>query len=122
MRCFFYIIALMLSFTMVSTADARIKVKGAGEQINFDPDSIPPHLKASYDIMNQVCTNCHTMKKLVVAVQTGKGPDTKQPFDKQAAKAYCIKMLRKKDKVLMSKSDIKNVYQLLTYLLDENAK
>ena len=43
-------------------------------------------------------------------------------FDKQAVKAYCIKMLRKKDKVLMTKSDIKNVYQLLNYLLDENAR
>jgi len=122
MRKLYYIIALLLTFTMFSTAEARIKVKGSGEQLNFDPDSIPPNLKASYDIMNQMCTNCHSMKKIVIAVQTGKGPDTKQTFDKQAAKAYCIKMLRKKDNILMSKGDIRSVYQLLNYLLDENAK
>ena len=122
MRILSYVVALIITLSTFSTADARIKVSGNGEQLNFDPESIPPNLKASYDIMNQVCTNCHTMKKIVIAVQTGKGPDTKQPFDKQAAKAYCIKMLRKKDKVLMTKSDIKNVYQLLNYLLDENAK
>lgn len=122
MRKFYYIMALMLTLTTFSNVDARIKVKGSGEQMNFDPESIPPNLKASYDIMNQVCTNCHSMKKIVIAVQTGKGPDTKQTFDKQAAKAYCIKMLRKKDNILMTKSDIRSVYQLLNYLLDENAK
>lgn len=122
MRILCFVVALLITITTFSTADARIKVTGSGEQMNFDPESIPANFKASYDIMNQVCTNCHTMKKIVIAVQTGKGPDTKQTFDKQAAKAYCIKMLRKKDKVLMTKSDIKNVYQLLNYLLDENAK
>lgn len=122
MRKFYYIMALMLTLTTFSNVDARIKVKGSGEQMNFDPESIPPNLKASYDIMNQMCTNCHSMKKIVIAVQTGKGPDTKQTFDKQAAKAYCIKMLRKKDNILMTKSDIRSVYQLLSYLLDENAK
>ena len=119
---FFYIMAFLLTFTMFSSADARIKIVGNGEQLNFDLESIPPNFKASYDIMNQVCTNCHSMKKIVIAVQTGKGPDTKQTFDKQAVKAYCIKMLRKKGSVLMTKSDIKNVYQLLNYLLDENAR
>ena len=119
---FYYIMALLLTLTICSTVDARIKVQGSGEQLNFDPESIPPNFTVSYDIMNQICTNCHSMKRIVIAVQTGKGPDTKQAFDKQAVKAYCIKMLRKKDKVLMTKSDIKNVYQLLNYLLDENAK
>lgn len=114
--------ALLLTLTTFSPADARIKVTGSGDQMNFDPESIPPNLKASYDIMNRMCTNCHSMKKIVIAVQTGKGPDTKQTFDKQAAKAYCIKMLRKKDNVLMTKGDIRSVYQLLNYLLDENAK
>lgn len=122
MRNLTYIMALMITLMTFSTADARIKVTGSGDQMNFDPESIPPNLKGSYEIMNHVCTNCHSMKKIVIAVQTGKGPDTKQTFDKQAAKAYCIKMLRKKDNVLMTKSDIKSVYQLLNYLLDENAK
>ena len=122
MRRFYYVLALFITLATFSTADARIKVTGSGEQMNFDPESIPPYLKASYDVMNQICTNCHSMKRIVISVQTGKGPDTKQTFDKQAAKAYCIKMLRKKDKVLMTKGDIKSVYQLLIYLLDENAR
>lgn len=122
MRKFYYIMALLLTLMTFSNADARIKVKGSGDQLNFDPESIPPNFQASYDIMNQICTNCHSMKKIVIAVQTGKGPDTKQTFDKQAVKAYCIKMLRKKGSVLMTKNDIKSVYQLLNYLLDENAK
>lgn len=122
MKKFLYLMALLLTLATFSIADARVAVKGSGEQINFDPESIPPSYKASYDIMNQMCTNCHSMKKIVLAVQTGKGPDTKQTFDKQAVKAYCIKMLRKKGSVLMTKNDIRSIYQLLNYLLDENAK
>lgn len=122
MRMLFYILTILIVLSTYSNVDARIKVIGNGEQMNFDPESIPPNLKASYDIMNQVCTNCHSMRKIVVSVQTGKGTDTRQTFDKQAAKAYCIKMLRKKDAVIMTKSDIKSVYQLLNYLLDENAR
>lgn len=116
------IIASLLVLLTFSLSDARVKVIGTGEQINFDPQSIPPNLIPNYQLMNEICTNCHSMKKIVISVQTGRGPDTKQPFDKQGAKAYCIKMLRKKDKVLMTKDQIRSVYQLLTYLLEENGK
>ncbi|HEY3308592.1 MAG TPA: hypothetical protein VGJ93_09060 [Desulfuromonadaceae bacterium] len=113
-----YITALLFTLVTYSCAEARFKVNGNGEQLNFDPDSIPLELKTSYDTMNKICTNCHSMKKIVISVQTGRGPDTKQPFDKQTARAYCIKMLRKKDTVLMTKNELKSVYQLLSYLLD----
>lgn len=117
-----YVIALLLIFVTYHSANAGFKIMGNGEQLNFDPSSLPSNLKTSYDIMNQICTNCHSMKKIVISVQTGKGPDTKQPFDKQTARAYCIKMLRKKDSVIMTKNELKSVYQLLSYLLDNKTQ
>jgi hypothetical protein len=116
-----YVMALLLTLVTFSIADARIKVKGRGNNINFDPDSIPPNFKASYDVMTHKCTRCHTMEMVVTAVQSGKAPVTGQPFDKQAVKAYGIKMLRKSN-TDMNKQEIRSVVMLLNYLLDENSK
>ena len=116
-----HVMALILTLLTFSIADARIKVKGRGSSLNFDPDSIPSNFKANYDLMSQKCTRCHTMEMIVLAVQTGKAPVTGQPFDKQDVKAYGIKMLRKSN-TDMNKQEIRNVVLLLNYLLDENAK
>jgi hypothetical protein len=117
------LIVLVVLFTLVmaSIADARIKVKGRGDKMNFDPDGIPAQYKASYDLMVRKCIKCHTMERTVIAVQTGRAPITGQPFDRQAVKAYGIKMLRKPNSN-MNKQEIRDVVILLNYLLDENSK
>jgi hypothetical protein len=61
------------------------------------------------------------MERTVIAIQTGRAPITGQPFEKQAVKAYGIKMLRKPDSN-MNKQEIRDVVMLLNFLLDENAK
>lgn len=114
-------IALLLTMVIFSNADARVKVKGQGDKINFDPDAIAPEFRASFDLMNRKCTRCHTMEMVVTAVQTGRAPVTGQRFGKQAVKAYGIKMLRRSN-TDMNKQEIRNVVLLLNYLLDENAK
>ncbi len=120
MRKFILLVAL---FTLIiaSVADARIRVKGRGDKMNFDPDSIPAHFKATYDLMSRKCVKCHTMERTVIAVQTGRAPITGQPFDRQAVKAYGIKMLRKPNSD-MNKQEIRDVVVLLNFLLDENAR
>jgi hypothetical protein len=117
------LIILVTLFTLViaSVADARIRVKGRGDRMNFDPDSIPANFKASFDLMTRKCIKCHTMERTVIAVQTGRAPITGQPFDRQAVKAYGIKMLRKPNSN-MNKQEIRDVVVLLNFLLDENAR
>jgi len=61
------------------------------------------------------------MERTVVAIQTGRAPITGQIFDRQAIKAYGIKMLRKPNSD-MNKQDIRDVVILLNYILDENRK
>jgi len=116
-----FAIALLLTLVIFSSADARIKVRGQGSSLNFDPASIAPEFRASYDLMNRKCTKCHTMEMVVTAVQTGRAPVTGQRFGKQAVKAYGIKMLRRSN-TDMNKQEIRNVVLLLNYFLDENAK
>ncbi len=111
----------IMTLALSATADARIKVKGRGPAMNFDAASIPPQFQATFANMSKKCTKCHTMERTVIAVQTGRAPITGQPFNKQAVKAYGIKMLRKPNSD-MDKQEIREFVIFLNYLLDENAK
>lgn len=100
---------------------AALRVVGRGDSMRFDPAGFPPKMKAAYEIMKVRCVKCHTLERTVVAVTTGIAPITGQPFDRHATKAYGIKMLRKPDSN-MSKPEVKEVVELLNYLLDEAAR
>jgi uncharacterized membrane protein len=115
------LLAALISLVVTATADARIKVKGRGAAMNFDPAGIPAHFQASYELMSKKCSKCHTMERTVIAIQTGRAPITGQPFNRASIMAYGIKMLRKPNSD-MSKKEIKDIVLLLNYLIDENAK
>ena len=111
----------MMLCLVSGVAEAKVKSVGRGETLNFDPKSIPPRFFEAFGIMRVKCITCHTMERTVVAIQTGVAPITGQLFDKQATKAYAIKMMRK-PKSGMSRDEIKQVYQLMNYLIDEQNK
>jgi hypothetical protein len=113
--------AALITLIVSAGADARIKSKGRGANMNFDPASLPPQYQASFEMMTKKCSKCHTMERTVVAIQTGRAPITGQIFDRQAVKAYGIKMLRKPNSD-MNKQDIRDVVILLNYIIEENAK
>lgn len=117
----FVLLLLLVGLSVYSIAEARIKVSGRGAKMNFSADSIPENYKAAFDLMQRKCIKCHTMERTVISVQTGTAPITGQPFNKQAVKAYGIKMLRKPNSD-MDKKEIRDIVVLLNYFLDENAK
>lgn len=116
------LILLVICLSIAATsAHAKVKSVGRGETLNFDPRGIPPRFFEAFGVMKAKCMQCHTMERTVVAIQTGVAPITGQLFDKQATKAYAIKMMRK-PKSNMSREEIKQVYQLMNYLIDEQNK
>jgi len=120
MKRLFLLTALVI-LSIAATADARVKVKGRGASMNFDVASLPPQYHATFEMMTKKCSKCHTMERTVVAVQTGRAPITGQIFDRQAIKAYGIKMLRKPNSD-MNKQEIRDVVILMSYILEENRK
>jgi len=113
-------IVVMIGVTLLipAVSQARVKTVGSGATLNFDPKGIPAKYFDAFSVMQAKCTQCHTMERTVKAITTGVAPITGQLFDKQATKAYAIKMMRK-PKSNMSREEIKQVYQLMNYLLDE---
>lgn len=121
MRIIVTLIIVALFATASTPAHAKIRAVGKGDKMNFDPSQIPPDMKAAFEIMKVKCVQCHTQERTVIAIQTGIAPVTGQPFDKQATKAYGIKMLRK-PKSNMTREDVKKVVELMNYLIDEASK
>ena len=114
--------SVMVALVLLSApCHAAVKVVGKGDTMNFDPSSIPASMKANFDVMKVKCIKCHTMERTVVAITTGIAPITGQPFDRAATRAYGIKMLRKPDSN-MNKQEVKQVVDLMNYLLDEAGK
>jgi len=104
-------------------AFAGLTVIGEGDGRRFDPSSFPPAMQKSYSLMETKCSkaNCHAFGRVVEAVTTGIAPISKTAFDKAAAKAYGVKMMRKPDSGI-DKSDAKAIVELLYFLIDEEGK
>jgi hypothetical protein len=115
------IIPLIVFLLIGSVAHAGLKVVGKGDNMRYDPSGFPPAMKASYDIMKTKCTKCHNLEWTIVAIQTGIAPISGQPFDRNATKAYGVKMLRKADSN-MNKQEVKATVEFMNWLLDEANK
>ena len=112
------LLPLLLITLCATAAHAGLKVVGKGDSMRFDPSPFPPNMKASYEILRVKCVKCHTLERTIVALQTGVAPISGQPFDRNATKAYGVKMLRKPDSN-MSKPEVKASVDLMNYLLAE---
>lgn len=114
-------VALLVLFA--GGAHASLKYVGKDSTAGFDSADFPPAIQESYKLMQAKCNNakCHTMQYTVDAIKNGIAPITKGPFDKAAAKAYGVKMMRRPDSGI-DKSEAKSIVELLFFLIDEKAK
>lgn len=115
------LLVLLLICLGNTTVHASLKVLGKGDAMHLDPSGFPPAMKARYEIMKSKCATCHSLEWTIVALQTGIAPISGQPFDRAATRAYGIKMLRKPNSN-MTKQEVKEVVELMNFLLDEAAR
>lgn len=111
------IVPVLLVFCIATTAHAGLKAVGKGDNMRLDPSGFSPSMKGNYEILKTKCVKCHTLERTIVALQTGIAPISGQPFDRNATKAYGVKMLRKPDSN-MNKQEVKATVELMNYLLD----
>lgn len=112
------ILVLLIS---IATAHAGLRAVGKGDAMRLDPSAFPADMKSAYEVMRVKCVKCHTLERTIIAIQTGVAPISGQPFDRNATKAYGIKMMRKPDSN-MNKQEVKIVVELMNYLLVEAGK
>ncbi len=112
---------VILLCLLITTAHAGLKVLGKGDQTQLDPTAFPSKMKERYLLMKFKCAKCHSLERVVIAVQTGIAPISGQPFDRDATRTYGIKMMRKPDSN-MNKQEVKEIVELLNFLVDEATK
>jgi nitrate reductase cytochrome c-type subunit len=78
-------------------------------------------MQSAYKLMQIKCTECHSLERVVSALQTGIAPTTFLEFNKKTAKDHTIKMVRKPNSKI-SQPDAKTITDLLYFLIDEAAK
>ncbi|MEW6486339.1 MAG: cytochrome C [Thermodesulfobacteriota bacterium] len=102
------------------TAHAGLKVIGEGADRRFDPAQFPPEYQASYKLMEARCNvaDCHDFQRTVDAIATGVATVTNTPFDKAAAKAYGVKMMRMPNSGI-DKAEAKQLVELMYYMIDQ---
>ncbi|ORJ62979.1 cytochrome C [Geothermobacter hydrogeniphilus] len=112
------ILILLTLLLFAAGAEAKLVVIGSGNDTRFDPSGFPPEMQKAYKLMEVKCVKCHSLERAAIALQTGIAPITGGLFDRNATRAYGIKMLRKPDSN-MTKQDVKIVVPLLNYMLGE---
>ena len=114
------LVILIALFAVAATGYAGLKVVGDGESRKFDPSAFPPPMQEAYKLMEVKCNNssCHNLERTVVAITTGTAPVSNTPFDREAAKKYGIKMMRKPDSQV-NKEEAKVIVDLMYFLIDE---
>ena len=119
------VVACLLCCIMVSSASAALKIVGHGESLRFDPSEFPPQMMANYEIFKVKCTKCHSQQRIVISFLTGTMPITHQTFDMDSLKALSFRMTRKtvnKPDKLITKEQIKPIYVLLKYMMEEASR
>jgi hypothetical protein len=114
-------LTVILCLICTASAHAALKVIGSGDNKQLDSAGFPPEMKSSYQLMQTKCTSCHTLERIVSALQTGIAPTTLLEFNKKTAKDHCMKMARK-PQANISQQDAQTIIDLLYYLIDEAAK
>jgi hypothetical protein len=115
------LLTLLLVALSATAAQAGLRVVGKGDNMKLDPSAFPPAMKANYEVVRVKCVKCHTLERTIVAITTGVAPISGQPFDRNATKAYGVKMLRKPDSN-MSKPEVKASVDLMNFLLAETER
>lgn len=115
------LLPLALVLFLGGVCHASIKVIGSGDSMRLDVTGVPASMKQGHDIIRNKCTKCHSAERIIMAIQNGVAPISGQVFDRNAAKTFGVKMMRKSGGTI-SKEELKPTMDLIAWLLNEAAR
>ncbi len=106
--------ALCLLFAPL--AHAGVPMITTGDDIRLDVASFPPHLKEQVQLVNTRCTKCHSLWRVIEAIDSGR-TTSGAPFDKYYVRSLIIKKKRH-PAASLSSEEAKAILQLFGYIQD----
>jgi len=110
-------IILVFALLVSAVAHAQLKIVGQANGVGVDTAGFPPQMREAYELMTVKCTKCHSIERVIIAVQTGICPISKEVFSKKTTEHVVARMFVKPDSNL-TKSEAREIMTLLNYLLD----
>ena len=110
------LVATIVVSIMSTVSYASNDITGEYGFREFDPSHFPPDKKLSYKIMKARCTKCHSLDRVVQAVETGIAPISWQPFDQNTANTYGENVMKKANEG-MTKEEVRSVVELMQWLI-----
>src|SRR6266487_2534783 len=92
--CVMLVFALLVS----TIAHAQLRVIGGGNAVGIETSGFSPQMREAYDLMVQKCSRCHTIERVIVAVQSGVCPLSKTRFNKKTSESIVVRMYLKPDR------------------------
>jgi hypothetical protein len=111
---------LLLLSLVSSSASAAPKIIGKGSQMRFDTSKWSPDVRANYEVMENRCTKCHTLERIITPFVTGLTMSG-QVFDWDSMKIVLFKMFNK-PKSDISTEDRKHIVAVMKHLMNESTK
>lgn len=99
---------------------AKVVVK-KGTDYQIDTSRIPAQMRDNYKLMLEKCTRCHSLDRILSAIDTGIVQSTAMEYNAKTIHEYGLKMLRKKSSH-MTKEDVRKVSDLLIFMVNEQQK
>ncbi len=117
------ILAGIVTATVLLSANAYagITVTGTGNSSAIDTAGFPAEMVEYYKLMGKKCVKCHSLERVVIAIQTGLGPISGDIFDEESSAAYGAKMRNMPDSNLI-KEEVNKIVSLLNYLIEQAAE
>ena len=112
--CCIFLVALVAC----AVAYADIRVIGAGNATTIDTSGYPPEMLKAHALMMQKCTQCHSIERIIVGIQTGVAPITKMSFSKETTRSIVSRMFLK-DNSNMTRDEAGLILHYLDFLLDQ---
>jgi hypothetical protein len=75
-------------------------------------------MQAAYNLMMQKCNQCHSIERIIVAVQSEVCPLSKTAFTKQTTRAVVTRMFLKENSNI-TRGDALTIVEFLNFLLDQ---
>lgn len=93
-----------------------VKILGSGNDLEFDPRTIPAELQQGYLTMKMYCVHCHGQERMITTLRTGISPVTKHPYGEAEFRDKIIKIMRS-PKSQLDANHAKTLTEFFHYLL-----
>jgi hypothetical protein len=93
-----------------------VKVVGNGNDVEFDPRTIPADMQKGYLAMQMFCESCHGQERMISTLRTGISPVTKHPYGEAEFNDKIIKIMRS-PKSTLDRNNAKTLTEFFHFLI-----